>query len=330
MGSILFCWWMAKTSRAMIPGLFAVALLSTPAAAWEPTERVALVVHASPGTAVDLFLRKIAEIWAKHRIVPQRVSVDNVMGGRGMNALRFVVVENRDNPHVLVIASPSQIVRTVLAKADPKFHPRNFVPGAIMALDAYTLAVKASSPFQSVKDLIEAARQKPKQLRHAGGPFGNIASLMGELLSEETGAQFTYVPFKGSAEGGPALLGGHVEFILAPPMEVIGHAEVGKMRLLAVTAPLPAFPTVPTFASLGYQFSLWPYRGVALPPGVPKEVAVYYRQALRKAVTTPEWKEYVRQNSLVEQWIEGAAMKDVLERETEQYERLLLKLKLLK
>lgn len=307
----LLAWW---------AGVLGVAIPAA-AAEWAPGEKITLVVHASPGTGIDVFIRNLAEIWTRHKIVPRPVVVENVTGGRGERARRYVVVQNAGNAHVLFGYTPALVNTAILLKSE--ITVKSYTPIAAMALEPLALYVNAQSPYRSLADLIEAARLKPKSIAQGGGAFGNVPSLMGKMLGDEAKVHFNYVAFKGGGEGVIALLGNHIQFVMEQPSEVAALVTDGKLRPLAAAQKLEMYPDLPTFASLGFRFKpLAQFRAIVAPPGVPPEAARFYVQAFERARHTAEWKEYVKKNELQEIWIAGAELTSFLEDQEMQYRRL--------
>jgi putative tricarboxylic transport membrane protein len=299
------------------------------AAEWTPSEKVTMVVHASPGTGIDVFMRGLAEIMTRHKLVARPLVVENVSGGRGERARRHVVTQNAGNPHVLFGFTPSLVNTAILLNSD--ISVRSYTPIAVMALEPMALFVNAESPYQSVVDLIEAARRKPKGIAQGGGPFGNVPSLTAKMLGDEAKVEFAYVAFKGGGEGVVALLGNHVQFIMEQPSEVAGLVKAGKLRPLAGVQKLEMFPDLPTFASLGYRFKpLAQFRAVVAPPGIPADAVRFYVRVLERARETPEWKQYVQRNELQEIWAIGPEFRAFLEEQEVLYRRLNKEIGLLK
>jgi putative tricarboxylic transport membrane protein len=292
------------------------------AAEWNPTERVALVTHAGPGAGVDMFLRQVVTAWEKNKLVPQRLSVENMTGGRGDRARRHVAVQNRGNNHMLIGFTPQMIVGPIAASSDVTV--KSFTPVAILVVEPMVMYINAESPWKSVKDLIEAARKKPKAVLQGGGGFGAPPSIAGRDLARETGVEISYTPFKSSAEAVVALLGNHIHFVLEQPSEGDQHVKAGKLRPLATVYRSELYPNLPTFSSLGYNFRvLKQFRGVMAPPGMSPEAVKYYVGLLERTRRTPEWKQYVKQSELVEEWIAGADLAAFIDTEEKLYARIM-------
>ncbi len=309
---------------AIVAALLALGFLqaASHAADWTPKERVILATHAGPGSGIDMYLRQVANAWEKNKIVQARVTVDNMTGARGDRARRHVAVQSRGNPHVLIGFTPQLIVGPLVSKSEVTV--KSFTPLAIMLVEPMVLYVNAGAPWKNMKDLIEAARQKPKAVLQGGGGYGAPPSIAGRDLAREMGVEFSYTPFKSSSEAVVSLLGGHVHFVMEQPSEADQHVKAGKLRPLASLYRSELYPDVPTFASLGYKFRvLKQFRGMMAPPGIPPEAVSYYVAALDRIRQTPEWKQYVKQNELVEEWIVGSELAAFIDSEEKLYAKIM-------
>jgi putative tricarboxylic transport membrane protein len=292
------------------------------AAEWSPGDRVVLVTHAGPGSGIDMYLRQVVNAWDKNKIVPARVAVENMTGAGGDRARRHVAVQSRGNPNVLIGFTPQLIVGPLNAKSDVTV--KSFTPIAITVVEPMVLYIHAGLPWKNMNDLIAGARQKPRAVLQGGGGYGAPPSIAGRDLAREKGVEFSYTPFKSSGEAVVALLGGHVHFVLEQPSEADQHVKSGRLRPLASLYPSELYPGLPTFASLGYKFRvLKQFRGLMAPPGIPQAAVNFYVAAMERTRQTPEWKNYVKQNELVEEWIVGAELAAFIDSEEKLYARIL-------
>lgn len=146
---------------------------------------------------------------------------------------------------------------------------------------------------------------------------------------KKAGVKISYVPFKSGAEAILSVLGRHTDFGLETPEQVSEFIKAGEIRLLASSVPLASYPGVPTFASLGYKFKVQEkFRAIVGPPNMPKEAVAYYIDVLRKTRQTPEWKNYVKENSMAEQFLTGEKFGTWLRVKEESFSALAKKLNL--
>ncbi len=308
------CWLTGAVSLLLLCGAAA-------AAEWTPTERITLVTHSSPGTGNELMLREIADIWNKNKFVPKLVSVEGVTGSPGEKARRYVITQNSGNPHLLAAYTPASFNNPLLTGADSGW--RKFTPIAMLAYDPMVLVVNADGPYKSIKDLLKAAKDKPKSVLQGGGNYGNSASMAGKLLEEAAGVSFSYVPFKGGGDAVLALMGNHIHLILENPSEVEQHVKAGKLRAVAVSEHLSMFPGVPTFEESGLKMRLLKqFRALMGPPGISPDVVHYYVQLLERTRGTPQWKDYLARNAITDGWMTGAELAAFYGEEEKLYLRL--------
>jgi len=136
---------------------------------------------------------------------------------------------------------------------------------------ADALIVSADSPYKTFGDLVKAGKEMQGKLSFAGSATFSANHLAHEKFNLYTGVKSTYVPFKGTGELVPAVLGKHVTG--AMNYLPVALQQRGRMRMLAVALDQrhPAFPDVPTFKELGYKWVDGAYRGVAVPKSTPLE-----------------------------------------------------------
>jgi tripartite-type tricarboxylate transporter receptor subunit TctC len=148
------------------------------------------------------------------------------------------------------------------------------------------LAVSADSEIKTLEDFVKYAKENPGvSVGGSGQPSAN--SLGCEAFGKVAGLKLTYISFTGSGAAVPALLGGHVKALMTYTSMAAQYPD--KIRALAVAADkgAKALPGVPTFKELGYEFVEGAYRGVAVPPGTPKEIKMKLEQAFEKVNYDP-------------------------------------------
>ena len=147
------------------------------------------------------------------------------------------------------------------------------------------LVVHPSTPFRSMRDVVEAAKKDPNKWSYGTSGVGGPHHLSGEYFKSVAGVNLTHVPYKG---GGPAmtdLMGGQIPILFSSLGPAVGAVKAGKIRALAVTSPArsAAFPDVPTMDELGLKgFDSTAWYGLAGPAGLPQEVIQRWTQALAK------------------------------------------------
>ncbi len=292
-----------RLARIVGIGVF-LAVSGLPAAAFTPSERIVLVSQSSAGTGNDLMLREIAEIWTKNKLVEQLVGNENVTGALGENARRFVAQENEGNPHVLFAYTASTLNQSILSNSI--FTPDKFTPIVMLVTSPAVVVVNKDSAFQTLDDLIKAAKEKPGAIVQGGGPYGGASAMVGHALHEKAGAELPYTPFKGGGEAVTQLLGNHVQFIIENPGEINQYLKADQLRVLATTTKLPTMPDVKTLEELGYGINVPDsFRAIFAPPGISKEAQDYYIALFEKTRDLPDWQNFIAEDGLVDFWMTG-------------------------
>ncbi len=254
-----------------------------------PTHAVTMIVPFPPGGVADITARPLAE--ALTRLLKQPVVVENKAGAGGGVGMQYVSRAKPDGYTVLLALSSISIIPEAdrILGRDPMFTLPQLVPIARFTADPTVLAVRADSPWKSVKDMLEAARRAPGAIPYgSSGNYGTMHVPM-EMLGNAAGAKMLHVPFTGAGPAVVALLGGSVDALSTGPSSIMGHVKGGKVRVLASwgEARHPALPEVPTLKELGYdaQFSQW--TGLFVPAGTPEPVIARLREAARAAAQDP-------------------------------------------
>ncbi len=156
--------------------------------------------------------------------------------------------------------------------------------------------VKSDSQYKTFSDLVEASKKKPLKAAIAG--IGSIDHLYTLLLEKYTGLKATVVPYEGGGPATTAVIRGDVDFFVGLRTTSVRFIRDGKVRELANLGPEPmeALPDTPTIYQLGYKdFPYIPFvRGVAAPPGTPKDRVKILEEAFKNAVDDPMFKETMK------------------------------------
>jgi tripartite-type tricarboxylate transporter receptor subunit TctC len=260
-----------------------------PAAAqsW-PARPVKLVVPFAAGGGPDVQTRQLAPRLAE--ALGGAVVVENRVGAAGIVAAE-VVAQAAPDGYTLLTGSVSQVVQKILRPA-AKFDPlASFVPITLTNSAPAVLIVPAESPIRSAKELAEAIKAQPGRFNYGSGGVGTAAHIAGATFVNVLGLNATHVPYRGSVEIMPALLGGQIQFAFPIAGTGVPHVKAGKARALAVTSArrLPSLPEVPTLKEL-YGDELFvqeSWGGIWAPAGTPAPVIARLFAATRRAMADP-------------------------------------------
>lgn len=295
-----------RYTRIITMALAAVFVSGLVHAQWKPTKPIEMVVHTGPGGGSDVLARTIVVMLEKEKLLPVRMQVVNKTGGNAAVAAAYLA-EKKGETHTLGLIT-SVWIATPLTSAEAKVTLRDLTPVARLVFEPAVFAVRADSPYKTMRDFIEAARANPGKLKQSGGSLTSRDSIMRQALQQHTGTKWAFVSFQGGGERVAALLGGHVDMMIIEPQEAGEQIRAGKMRVLAQIAekPLPSYPGVPTLKEAGYDVSVPPQiRALVAPPGIPKDVIAYWEDLFDKLHNTASWQKYVADNLLEEGFLTG-------------------------
>jgi putative tricarboxylic transport membrane protein len=262
-----------------------------------PTRPVEAVVHTGPGGGSDVLARAVALMIEKEKLLPVRMQVVNKPGGGGAVAAAYLA-EKKGEDHTIGFFTGVWLTNP-LTSEKAKVTLKDLTPIARLVLEPALIAVKADAPYKSLPDFINAAKQKPGQLKQSGGSITSRDNVVRQQLQQVTGARWQFISFPGGGERIAALLGGHVEMMVIEPAEAGEHIRGGNMRVLAQVSDtrLPAFPNVPTIREAGFNVTPVPQvRGIVAPPGIPRANVAYWEGVFKKLSQTASWKKFLDEN----------------------------------
>lgn len=274
-------------SRTLRPALMAALLFAplTAMAAGYPERPVRIVVPVSAGGGVDSLARIVAQhynaVWGQPFIVDNRVGAGGSIGAE-------IVARAIPNGYTLMVSSSSYLTNAAIREV--RYDPiRDFQPITKLTTNPYIIVVTPSLPVKSVNDLIALAKTKPDTVTYASSGTGGILHMGAELLTALSNSKMTHVPYKGVADGYPAVMNGQVNWMLGSPISAQPLMKAGRLRGIAVTGEkrLKALPDLPAIAESvpGYEVSAW--FGLLGPAGLPAGILDQLYKEAAKAVTEP-------------------------------------------
>ena len=214
-----------------------------------PSRPVRLIIGLPPGGSTDVMGRIVAGKLTER--VGQQVVVDNRPGASGTIGIQLVVNSQPDG-HTLIMAAGSWGTIGTLYKL-PFDLQRDLAPIAFIGTSPYVLVVQPALPVKTVVDLAAYARANPGKLNFAGSTPGSLQRLAGELLKRTVGFDMLYVPYKGTGQVMPDLLGGRLDVAIDNVLILTPYIKKGQLRAVGVTSSKRSvvFPELPTLAETG-------------------------------------------------------------------------------
>lgn len=264
------------------------ALLISAGVMAQSTNPIRLIVPFSPGGGSDIFARLVAPGLAD--ILKQTVIVENKPGAGGVIGADLVAKSTPDGRTLLVSDSAAYSISPSLYPNLP-YAAKDLVPVADVARFANVLLVSGSSPYQTLDDVLNAARKQPGKLSIASAGNGTSPHLTAEKFQRDAGIKLIHVPYKGS---GPAIadtIGGQVDMVFSGLPSVTEFLKSGRLRAIAIASAQrsPFAPDVPTLAEAGIAgFESLISQGLFAPAGTPEATVDRINAAINQVMNGKE------------------------------------------
>lgn len=310
----------------VLAALLIAAFVAAPGLAAYPERPITYVIAFNPGGESDITARIQEPVL--ERVLGVDVVITYKLGGGGSVAWSEIV-RARPDGYTIVGHNLPHIILQPLQRGDAGYNTEQLQTVYWFESTPNVLAVRKDSPFKTLRDLVDYARQHPEVVT-VGGSGSNTANHLGTLaLNKLAGIKLTYIPFTGTGAAVPALLGGHVTALMTYTPVAVRYKD--QFRILAVASEerVSWLPDVPTFKELGYDIVEGAYRGVAVPPGTPKEVIKVLEDAFDKVMRDPKVVEQMDKLGFKIEYMKSEEGTRFVQERTEYYKRLLGELGLL-
>lgn len=310
--------------------ILALVLVAAVPAAAEYPERPLTLIHAYPaGGMVDIVGRPLAELMKKK--FPKGVAVLNRPGGGGSVGTSEALQAKPDG-YTITLAPLSTLVIQPQVNDLPYKTPDDYEP-ILNVISFYSvLAVREEAPWKTVQEFLAAAKANPGKLRVGSPGEATSSHLNLEELTRRANVKVTHVPFSGWGEGSPALLGGHIDALVAQPGEVKPLADGKKMRVLVVFQQTrhPMYPAAPTARELGYEFGMGVWFVITAPRGTPGPIQKYLHDAVKAAMDDPSFVKLIAARGVDIDYRSGDRLRQDLWREYKEHGEILKRLGFIK
>ncbi|MEO8487116.1 MAG: tripartite tricarboxylate transporter substrate binding protein [Betaproteobacteria bacterium] len=284
----------------------ALAVFAGAAGAAYPERPITFVVPWGAGGGTDGTARYFATMMEKE--LGQPVNVVNRTGGSGVVGHSAIATAPADGYTVGMITVEITMMHW---QGLTELAPASYTPLALVNSDPAGFTVSATSPFKSVKEVLDYARANPGKLKASGTGQGGIwhlalAGMLDELKIPQTA--IPWVPSNGAAPAMQDLVAGGVDIVTCSLPEARALIEAGKARPLAVMDDKRAalFPDVPTMQqSMGMNYPVAAWRGIAGPKGMPADVNAKLIATIQKIAESKEWKDFAASRGYGTAWAPG-------------------------
>jgi tripartite-type tricarboxylate transporter receptor subunit TctC len=276
--------------------LAGLAFAATVCAQGYPNRTIKVVVPYVAGGLPDTIARLVGAKLPD--ALGQQIVVENMGGAGGISGVSEVAKAQPDG-YTLLVADVGQIaINPHLFSKLPYAPLKDLAPVSMIGTSALYLVAHPSVPANSLKELVALAKAQPGKLNYGSSGIGSIHHLATEALKSGFGIDIVHVPYKGTGQSVPALLGGQVSLLYSALPSIAGHLKDGKVRMLAISTlkRSPQTPDVPTVAESGIPgYDFVAEIGMLAPAGTPREVVARLSSEVAKVVKQPDVAQRFRQ-----------------------------------
>jgi len=284
--------------RALMIGVLAVcgwlaAAMASPLAQAQayPAKPVRIVTGYAAGGGADIIARLLAEQLGPK--LGQSVIVENRTGA-GTNIASQFVARAAPDGYTLLFTSNNHNLNAMIY-ANPGYDPvKDLIPVIQISEGPSLLAAHAGTPFRSLRDVIEAARARPRAFSYGSSGVGTPVHMAMELLKLAANVDIVHIPYKGAGQSVIDAVGGHIPLVIGSIAAMKQHIDADKLRPLAVSTSKRSFslPDVPTMVEAGYAdvvHLIW--LGIVAPAGTPPDIISRLYREFAGALQLPNVRE---------------------------------------
>src|SRR6266853_988523 len=286
-----------------------------------PDKPMRVVVGYSPGGLPDTIARligqKLSERWG------QQFVVENKPGANGILGAEFVAKAAPDGYTLLMTDNSTHAIIPFLFTKLPYDADRDLVPVSLTARAPLFLAVHPSVKVDSFRELVALVKASPGKYSYGSSGIGSTHHLCMEYLKSSLNLDMTHVPYKGTGQSVPALVGGQVPMVLSGYPTLAAHAKDGRVKLLAINALRRSelAPDVPAIAETIPGFDFAPTFGLFAPNGTPREIAAKIGADVAQVVKLPDIAERMKNLGIEPIGAPGEEWAKLLKADAERYSK---------
>ena len=256
-----------------------------------PNQSIKFLVQAAAGGLPDTVARIVARRLQEQ--LGQSVVVENRPGANGGVAAVALTTAPADGYTFMVTDGSVVSINPVIYSKLP-YNPEDLVPVALLARAPLFLAAHPQVPVRTMPEFIAYAKANPGKLNYGSSGVGSTHHLSMEAIKAALKLQMTHVPFKGTGESVPALLGGHVDVAFSAYPSLSGAIETKRVTLLANNAAQRSSqaPDIPPVADYVPGFDFAPIIGLLARSGTPQAII---RQIAAEAIALVKEPDMIRQ-----------------------------------
>jgi putative tricarboxylic transport membrane protein len=285
-----------------VAALASIAFMAVPASAQTPRAPngpIEITVGCGAGCTPDVLMRRAAKIWNDQRLIENPIVIVNRAGGGMAPAMKHVLDRRGDENNVMALAEP--VFSTPITQGTETAYDK-FTPLGVFVQTQLILLTQPGHPAKSLKEMVEAARARPKAIRLAGSSAGGTDDQVMGLIEKAANVDMTFIPHSGGGAALATFLGGNTELSLLTIDEALPQMQAGKARPLAIFNQArrieAALKDIPTAKEQGIDVVWGQVFGLLGAPGLDPAVLAWWTDRIRALTASDAWKASIAENLL--------------------------------
>lgn len=286
-----------------------------------PNKEIQWIYAFGPGSPMDAYFRILAdkiqkmEGWKHGFVVTYK---EGASGRIGWNAF----AEAKPDGYTLGFAPSAMLISAVSEDVSYGADKMSYIINTMS--DPGAIGVKSDSKYNSLQELVEAAKANPGKITIGVTSTIGQEGLTVRLIEKASGAKFNMVAFDGEAEIFTAVIGKHLDAFCLNISDATTFIEEGQVKILATgdDERSPFLPDVPTYKESGYDVTQLNMRGIGGPAGIPEPIRQYLENCFIAAANDPEIQAKAAEMKIPVDTLTGAELEAKFKDISETYRKL--------
>lgn len=276
-----------------------------------------MMIPANPGGGWDGTGRALGDA-LRDAGVASSVTFENKGGAAGVIGLAQFFNASKGDPNAMMVMGAVMLGGIITGK--PPVSITQVTPIARLTTEYNVFVLPANSPFNNMKDVVEALKKDPGSVKWGGGSRGSTEHIAAAQIAQAVGvsaAKINYVPFRGGGEAVAAILGGNVTIGGSGYSEFQPYIESGKMKAIAITSGqrVKGIDKVPTLKEQGIDVEIGNWRGVYGAAGITPQQRAALTDMIVKATQSKAWQAALAKNNWTPALLTGKAFDEFVDRD---------------
>jgi len=282
-----------------------------------PAKNIRLVVPFGAGGGTDAVGRTLAN--SAEDILGTSISVMNRTGGAGAVGMSYGAQQRPDGYTLTVV---TREIASLPQMGLMQNTADDFKLIRMVNLDPAVVLVSADSPFNTINDLIAEAKNNPGKVKFASTAAPNFYLM---ALEKAQDIKLNAIPYNGSSEAIPSVLGHHTQVTMVTPGEAIAQLRSGQLKALGVMSAerISYIPDVATLKEQGIDVTTGTWRGIGAPKDTPDEIIEILGNAFDKAMASAEFKDFMAKGAMTIHPLKAQEFTDFVKQDTELLGKLI-------